>query len=317
VSSWAKKSARSFRSGFRQKAGNLILRRSAETPLQCFMPELPEVEVLARHLRPLLRGKIIRAVDVRREKVLRPTPPREFKKVLTGANFQDLSRRGKYLLFELEKSGEKILLLGHLGMTGRMFLARKNKRPPKHAAVIFDLGRENFIYEDTRYFGRMTLDLSAVEKLGAEPLSENFQPDIFAVALKRSRQAVKVKLLDQSLIAGVGNIYASEALFRAKISPKLPANKLTGLQSKKLCRAIREVLAEAIDCGSTVPLNFHAGKTDGLFYFGRADNAPDYYEERLQVYDRAGKPCANCRRPIKRIVQAARSTFYCPHCQKA
>jgi formamidopyrimidine-DNA glycosylase len=161
----------------------------------------------------------------------------------------------------------------------------------------------------------MTLELSAVEKLGPEPLSEDFQPEIFAAALKRSRQAVKVKLLDQALVAGVGNIYASEALFHSHISPKLAANKLTFTETKKLWRAIREVLQEAIKFGSTVPLKFLSGKSDGLFYFGRAEGTPDFYEERLQVYDRAGKPCANCGRPIKRIIQAARSTFYCPHCQ--
>lgn len=281
------------------------------------MPELPEVEVLARHLRPLLRGKTIRGVEARRRKVLRPTSLREFRKILTGAKFRNLSRRGKYLLFELRSktSGKPMTLLGHLGMTGRMFLAKKGEPLPKHAAVIFDLGRENFIYEDMRYFGRMTLDLSAVEKLGPEPLSKNFPLEILAQALKRSRQAIKVKLLDQSLIAGVGNIYASEALFRARISPKLAANKLTLAQIKKLWRAIREVLAAAIDGGSTVQLNFVGGKSDGLFYFGRAPGTPDYYEERLRIYDRAGKPCMNCHRPIKRIVQAARSTFYCSHCQ--
>ena len=206
-------------------------------------------------------------------------------------------------------------MLGHLGMTGRMFLALKNEKLPKHAAVIFDLGGWNFIYEDTRYFGRMTFDLAAIENLGPEPLNKGFSPKVFAEALKHSRQPIKVKLLDQTLIAGVGNIYASEALFRARISPKLAANKLTFAQTKKLWRAIRDVLTEAIDCGSTVPLNFHAGKTDGLFYFGRAGGARGYYEERLQVYDRAGKPCANCRRPLKCIIQAARSTFYCLHCQ--
>jgi formamidopyrimidine-DNA glycosylase len=283
------------------------------------MPELPEVEVLARHLRPLLRGKIVRAVDVRRVKILRPTSLREFKQVLFGAKFTRLSRRGKYLLFELRSktSGEPVTLLGHLGMTGRMFLAHKNEKPPKHAAVMFDLGRENFIYEDTRYFGRMTLDVSAVAKLGPEPLSADFQPATFARLLKRSRQAIKIKLLDQSLVAGVGNIYASEALFRARISPKLAADRLTFAQVKKLWRAIREVLAGAINGGSTVPLNFTGGKSDGLFYFGRAPGTPDFYEEQLRVYDRAGKPCQNCRRPIKRIIQAARSTFYCPCCQIA
>jgi formamidopyrimidine-DNA glycosylase len=283
------------------------------------MPELPEVEVLARYLRPVILGKTIRGVDVRRAKVLRPTSLRQFLKVLPGAKFTGLSRRGKYLLFELRSktSGKPVTLLGHLGMTGKMFLARKREPLPKHAAVVFDLGRENFIYEDTRYFGRMTLDLSAIKKLGPEPLNEKFSPEIFAQSLKRSRQAIKIKLLDQSLVAGVGNIYASEALFRARISPKLAANKLTSAQIKKLWCAIRDVLAEAIAGGSTVQLNFAGGKSDGLFYFGRAAEAPDYYEERLQVYDRADKPCLNCRRPIKRIVQAARSTFYCVQCQKA
>ena len=282
------------------------------------MPELPEVEVLARHLRPLLIGKTIRSVEVRREKVLRPTANSRFKKVLRGAKFTGLHRRGKYLLFELrpKKSRGKILLLGHLGMTGRMYLAPKAGPLPKHAAVVLNLGARNFIYEDTRYFGRLTLDVSAAEKLGPEPWEKSFTPEQFHQKLKTSRQPVKVKLLDQSLIAGVGNIYASEALFRAGISPRRVSNKISAAAAWKLLAAIRDVLREAIDCGSTIPLNFAARKTDELFYFGRAAGAADYYEERLRVYDRAGKPCGNCGFPIKRIVQAARSTFFCPHCQK-
>ena len=282
------------------------------------MPELPEVEVPARHLRPLLTGKTICAVEVRREKVLHPTAPARFKRVLRGAKFLGLRRRGKYLLFELrlQKLREKIMLLGHLGMTGRMYLAPKSGPLPKHAAVVLNLGARNFIYEDTRYFGRLTLDLTAAEKLGPEPWDQEFTPERFQEKLKGSRQPVKVKLLDQSLIAGVGNIYASEALFRAGISPRRAANKISAGAAKKLLAAIREVLQVAIDGGSTIPLNFDAGKTDSLFYFGRAAKAMDYYEERLRVYDRAGKPCVNCGFPIKRIVQAARSTFFCPHCQK-
>jgi formamidopyrimidine-DNA glycosylase len=284
------------------------------------MPELPEVEVLARHLRPLLRGRIIREVAVRREKVLHPTAAATFKKTLRGAKFLGLTRRGKYLLFELrpKNSRRNLILLGHLGMTGRMFLARKTGPLPKHAAVVLDLGAARFIYEDTRYFGRLSLDLSAVEKLGPEPLDQNFTPEIFARALKRSRQPVKIKLLDQTLVAGVGNIYASEALFRAGVSPRRAADRLTAAQVKKLFHAIREVLAAAIECGSTLPLNFNADKaSDGLFYFGRTAGTADFYTERLQVYDRAGKPCLRCGRPIRRIVQAARSTFFCPHCQKS
>jgi formamidopyrimidine-DNA glycosylase len=283
------------------------------------MPELPEVEMLARHLRPMLRGKTIRGVSVRRARVLAPTSPRKFRQALLGAKFTGLSRRGKYLLFRLNGkiTGGEVTLLGHLGMTGRMFLVRKGESFPTHAAVVFDLGDGNFIYEDTRYFGRLTLDVSAVEKLGPEPLSRDFSPASFARVLKQSRQAIKVKLLDQTLVAGIGNIYASEALFRARISPKLAANKLTFRQVKKLWRAIRDALAEAIRCGSTVPLNSGGGKSDALFYFGRAPGTLDYYEERLRVYDREGQPCPNCRQRIQRIVQTARSTFYCPQCQRA
>ncbi len=282
------------------------------------MPELPEVEVLARHLRPRLRGKTIRAVRVRRAKVLSPTSPRELARVLAGAKFTDVTRRGKYLLFALRTraAGKKVVLLGHLGMTGRMFLARKPAPLPKHAAVVLELARGNFIYEDTRYFGRLTLDLSAVARLGPEPLSGEFQAAPFGRELKKSRQPIKVKLLDQTLVAGIGNIYASEALFRAGISPRRAANRLTRPQVARLWRAIRAVLAGAIDCGSTIPLDFGAGRADGLFYFGRAAGAPDYYLERLRVYDRAGKPCGRCHFPVKRIVQAARSTFFCPRCQK-
>ncbi len=281
------------------------------------MPELPEVEVLARHLRPLIHGKIIRGVNVRRAKVLRPTLLLKFRQTLLGAKFTGLSRRGKYLLFQLraKAGGKPVTLLGHLGMTGRIFLERKGKGLPKHAAVVLDLGGENLVYEDTRYFGRLTLDISAVNWLGPEPLSDDFDKALLAQSLKRSRQAIKIKLLDQSLVAGVGNIYASEALFRARISPNLPARKLTGAQIARLWRAIRAVLREAIDCGSTVPLNFGGGKSDGLFYFGRATGALDYYEERLRVYDRAGRPCPNCGTLIKRIHQAGRSTYYCPRCQ--
>ena len=281
------------------------------------MPELPEVEILVRHLRPLIRGKTIRGVDVRRAKVLAPTSPRQFRQTLLGAKFTGLSRRGKYLLFQLrpKTGGKPLMLLGHLGMTGRMYLARKSEPLPRHAAVVLDLGRENFVYEDTRYFGRLTLDLTAVEKLGPEPLAGDFDQSAFWRALKRSRQAIKVRLLDQTLVAGIGNIYASEVLFRARLSPRWPACKLTAVQVTRLRRAIREVLAGAIQRGSTVPLNFGGNSSDGLFYFGRAPGAPDYYEERLRVYDRAGWPCPRCNGLIRRILQAGRSTFYCPHCQ--
>ena len=283
------------------------------------MPELPEVEVLVRHLRPLLRGKIIRGVTVRRARVVSPTSPRQLRRKLRGARFVGLSRRGKYLLFELRGAGGqgRVRVLGHLGMTGRMFLSRKNAPLPKHAAVAFSLGRENFVYEDTRYFGRLTLDTSAIGRLGPEPLGDDFNAEHFGIALKGSRQPIKVKLLDQALVAGIGNIYASEALFRARIPPRLAANKLARTQVVGLRRAIREVLAEAIRFGSTMPLSFEDHRGDRLFYFGRTGDGPGYYEERLRVYDRKGEPCVRCGMPIRRIVQAARSTFFCPRCQGA
>jgi formamidopyrimidine-DNA glycosylase len=282
------------------------------------MPELPEVEVLARHLRPVLHGQTVRHVQFNRPRILRPTSVAELKRVLTGARFKSLTRRGKYMLFEFRSPalGKNVTVLGHLGMTGKMFVARKSEALPKHAAVVLGLSTGNFVFEDTRYFGRFTLDLSSVEKLGPEPWDQEFSPEVFARELKRSRQPIKVKLLDQSLIAGVGNIYASEALFRARISPRLPANRLKFAQVEELLDAIRDVLSEAIANGSTVPLNFGAGKSDGLFYFGSASGAPDFYTERLLVYDRAKKPCVRCGSPIQRIVQAARSTFFCKECQK-
>jgi formamidopyrimidine-DNA glycosylase len=294
------------------------------------VPELPEVEILVRFLRPLLLDQTVREIRIRRPKVLAPTPVRTFTRTLRGARFAGLARRGKYLLFTLHPARnlaakshaiaqqKPLTLLGHLGMTGRMYLLPANATLPKHASVVLGLDREQFVFEDTRYFGRFTLDTRPLQNLGPEPLGENFQIEPFAQALKRSAQAIKVKLLDQSLVAGIGNIYASEALFLAGVSPKVPARMLADLQISRLWRAIREVLAEAIECGSTVPLNFSGnGAADGLFYFGRAPGTPDYYEERLRVYDQAGRPCPTCGTAIRQIVQAARSTYYCPKCQRA
>lgn len=282
------------------------------------MPELPEVEILTRHLGPWLNGRTIRAIAVRRAKILEPTSIVHFTRTLRGAKFSGLRRRGKYLLFDLRlKTGGTQTLLGHLGMTGRMYLLPAKAPPPKHAAVVLNLGADNFIFEDARYFGRLTLDTKAIEKLGPEPLEKNFTNLALAAALGRSSQAIKIKLLDQSLVAGVGNIYASEALFRARISPCLAACRLQRREIASLRSAIRKTLMEAIRFGSTVPLNFSKGDHgDKIFYYGLAPGAENYYDERLMVYDRAGKPCRLCGTPIRRIVQAARSTFFCPLCQK-
>jgi len=281
------------------------------------VPELPEVEVLVRQLAPLIRGRKVRAVEVRRPKILAPTMSAEFERAVRGATIANLSRRGKYLLFGLRRARNQspVTLVGHLGMTGRMYLLPRTGVLPKHAAAILDLGGERFVFEDTRYFGRLTLDTRAISRLGPEPLEDGFTTEYFAGALKRSSQAIKMKLLDQSVVAGVGNIYASEALFRAGVSPRTPARRLKREQIERLRRAIRETLSEAIECGSTVPLNF-AGGRDGLFYYGSSGGDSASYEERLRVYDRAGKSCLECLGAIRRVVQAGRSTFYCPKCQK-
>ena len=281
------------------------------------MPELPEVEVLARHLAPLLRGKTVRGIKVLRPKVIAPTSRQKLVRTLTGAKFTGLDRRGKFLLFRLRKNGQPFSLLGHLGMTGRFFVQARHTGLPKHTAAYVELGKQNLVFEDQRYFGRLTLDMSSVDRLRPEALGADFTTGNFANALSRSAQAIKVKLLDQTVVAGIGNIYASEALFRAGISPRLPARRLKPAQVGKLRQTIRAVLADAIRRGSTIPLNFgESGSRDGLFYFGRAADAPDFYEERLLVYDRAGQPCVKCATPVVRIVQAARSTFFCPRCQR-
>jgi formamidopyrimidine-DNA glycosylase len=283
------------------------------------VPELPEVELLVRHLQPLLRGKTIVSVEVRRPRVLRPTRVHLFERVVRGARFIDVTRRGKYLLFELEKNrGEPRLLVGHLGMTGRMYFAPSDTTPPKHSAVVFHLSRKVFVFEDPRMFGRMTFDRCGLEALGPEPLGPEFTPQRFAEGLAHSAQAIKVKLMDQSLVAGIGNIYASEALFRARISPRTRANRLSRLLVKRLWSAVRETLTEAVKFGSKAQLDFAgASKGERVFYFGQTSDSGEVNHERFQVYDRAGQPCRRCGTRIKRMVQAGRSSFFCPTCQRA
>lgn len=279
------------------------------------MPELPEVEVLVRHLRPRLSGQRIGQVEVRRAKVILPSKASSFASTLRGGKFVSVERRGKFILFRLRSIKRRdFLLLGHLGMTGRMFVVPKDAAEPKHAAVVLHLGKEKLVYQDTRYFGRLTLDTRPLERLGPEPLSRDFDISEFARRLKRSAQPIKIRLLDQSLVAGIGNIYASEALHLAGISPRMQAKRLSIGQIEKLAKAIRAVLKKAIAGGSTIPLDWAGARAKNeFFYFGPAQN---YYVERLLVYDRAGKLCHGCGKQIRRITQAARSTYYCPSCQR-
>jgi formamidopyrimidine-DNA glycosylase len=251
--------------------------------------------------------------------VLSGTPEDQFSRTLLGAKFTGLSRRGKYLIFALSAPSktEAFVMVGHLGMTGRMYLLPAQAALPKHTAVALGFGPDRFVFEDTRSFGRLTLDASAAAGLGPEPLGPQFTPQYLGQALQKSKQPVKVKLLDQSLVAGVGNIYACEALFSARISPMAPARSIGPARVRKLWRAIREVLAEAIERGARLSLDFEGtGADDGLFYFGAAEEAADSQKERFQVYGRLGQPCGRCGTRIKRCVQAARSTYYCPRCQR-
>jgi len=258
------------------------------------MPELPEVEVAVRKLRPRIAGKTIRDVSVRRLRVIAPTSERDLVRMLKGARFVSLQRRAKYLVFRLRRRNATFTLLGHLGMSGDMYVLPREQPEPKHAAVVLALDKEKFVYEDTRYFGRFTLDARPLDYLGPEPLGKDFHLDEFARALRRSSQSIKVKLLDQCLVAGLGNIYASEALFRARINPRLAARRLKDDHIARLWKAIPRVLEHAIRFGTT--------RGDG-------------YIDRLAVYDRKDKPCRVCKTPIRRIVQGGRSTYFCPKCQ--
>ncbi|MCU0787368.1 MAG: bifunctional DNA-formamidopyrimidine glycosylase/DNA-(apurinic or apyrimidinic site) lyase, partial [Verrucomicrobia bacterium] len=242
------------------------------------MPELPEVEVLVRHLADRVVGRTIRTVNVRDPRSLRHTTSAEFRSTLKNARLESVQRRGKYLVFNLRKRGQPFPLLGHLGMTGRMYLLPQPTRHPPHTTLVLGLGKELLVFNDPRRFGRMTLDSSALQRLGPEPLEPAFTPRTLREAFSHSRQPVKVKLLDQSVVAGIGNIYASEALFLARIHPGTPAGRLTDSSHRRLRNSIRRVLREAIRFGSTAPLAFGASDPgDGIFYYGTtAQAAGDY-----------------------------------------
>jgi formamidopyrimidine-DNA glycosylase len=202
-------------------------------------------------------------------------------------------------------------------MTGRIYLQPHETPLARHAAVVLRLDHRDLVFEDTRYFGRFTLDLTPLLRLGPEPLSSRFTAALLAAGLNRSAQSIKVKLLDQSLVAGIGNIYASEVLFRARIHPEIKARSLTLPQVRALVAAIRSVLASAIRWGSTVPLDWAGtGPRDGLFYYGGTEHPGMNLTERLRVYGREAQPCPRCRTSIRRVILGHRSAFFCPRCQR-
>lgn len=262
-----------------------------------------------------MKGRRILEVDVCRERMVRPTGGRGLREGIVGGTFGAVGRRGKHLLFEVGTAGGEVRhVVGHLGMTGRMYLDEGGAALPRHAAVVVALDSGRFVFEDARQFGRFHLDLESLAGMGPEPLDVGWTAADLAKGLEGSRQSVKVRLLDQGVVAGVGNIYASEALHRAGISPGRAAGRLKAAEVEQLWVAVRDVLSEAVEVGQQASLDFRGG-SDGLFYFGSSGVEPEA-GERFRVYDREGEACRRCGAVICRRVQAARSTFYCPGCQK-
>jgi formamidopyrimidine-DNA glycosylase len=294
------------------------------------MPELPEVETVRLGLAPVLVGNSFASVEQRRGDLRFPLP-KHFAQRLQGRTVDALDRRAKYLLARLD-DGEVLVM--HLGMTGRFTIDQANgkslelgefadeqKPTPKHEHIVFHLADGTAVrYNDTRRFGLMdlisgkALPAHALFKgLGVEPLSAEFTADWLSKRLKGKATSIKTALIDQRLIAGLGNIYACEALYRAGISPLRLAGTLatkTGKPTKAidaLVKGVKAVLAEAIKAGGS-----------SLRDYKRADGRLGRFQHSFKVYGREGKPCRKkgCRGTVRRIVQSGRSTFYCPNCQR-
>ncbi|MGE0103980.1 MAG: bifunctional DNA-formamidopyrimidine glycosylase/DNA-(apurinic or apyrimidinic site) lyase [Blastocatellales bacterium] len=276
------------------------------------MPELPEVEMVVRGLRDVLSGRGISKARLLRPGLAPENPPRQFAAWLRGAMVESVARRGKHILIHLSNGRT---LITHLRMTGRFFHLDRDSEllPHTHAEFILDNGRK-LLFTDQRHFGMMmvvrTADLEKVrhlEKLAPEPFDGDFTDAYLINMLKRSRQAIKVFLLDQTRVTGLGNIYASEALHRAGIDPQRQANRISAARAGDLRTHIVDVLREAIESAANLA-------TDPREVYGRYGAGA--FEDNWRVYGREGAGCLNCSTPIRRIVQATRSTFYCPNCQK-
>ena len=271
------------------------------------MPELPEVETIVRDLARLLPGARIKEVEVLRPDLIEDDTPDGFAEKIRGKKIRGVERRAKNIVMDLGAGR----LLVNLGMTGRLLVAREADEEPTHLGVRLrlDRGRE-LRYHDVRRFGRLwTLDEAGWRTwdggLGVEPLSDGFSEAWLAEAAAKSRVAIKVWLMDQARVVGVGNIYASEALFRAGVDPRRPANTLAAEELARVREGVRQVLQEAIDHRGTTFLDYRDARgEEGAF------------ASRLKVYDREGEPCPGCKGRIERIVQGGRSTFFCPSCQR-
>lgn len=274
------------------------------------MPELPEVETIVRELDPALAGRRISEVRVFRRDALGACPTPEFTRALVGRTFEGVDRQGKFLIFRLRP---KRFLIAHLRMTGK-FILSESPEPPgaphPHDRVWFGLdGAARMAFQDMRCFGTLRvvdcLDQSpSLAKLGKDPLSRGFSPRWLAGALATSKSPLKHWLMDQSRVAGLGNIYVAEILFRAGLSPLRPADAVTPEEAGRLHHATRRVLRQAIRNNGTTISDYR-----------RVDDKTGGFQAWLKVYGKAGEPCPVCRTPIGRLRQQQRSTFYCPSCQ--
>jgi formamidopyrimidine-DNA glycosylase len=271
------------------------------------MPELPEVEWVARTLRPKLVGKRITAVETSGKKLRRPVERDKLNQLAVGATVETVSRIGKYLLIDLSSGAT---LLSHLGMTGWYFFARPEVAREKHTHVVFSLdsGLE-LRYTDHRRFGILrvypserVLKSPELAILGVDPLEAAFTVEHLAEQLKATRRDVKSFLMDQTRIAGIGNIYACEALFLARTSPR---KKTPRVNAGALHAAVRKVLRAGIQNRGT-----------SFSDYVNAEGEAGLNQNSLHVYGREGQPCRVCSSVIRRLVQGARSTFYCPKCQR-
>ncbi len=272
------------------------------------MPELPEVETIKNGLMPAMQGQCFKHVQLNREN-LRFAFSKNFTARLDGQKVEKLSRRAKFLLAELS-SGEKLLM--HLGMSGSFIIGNaRAKQKEKHDHVIFEMsGGARIIYNDPRRFGFMEIlekgEQGRLANLGPEPLSNHFSGAVLAHRLANKKSPIKTALLDQRLVAGLGNIYVLEALFAVGISPKRPACDLSYEECAKLATEIKQVLQRAIRAGGST-----------LNDFAHADGNLGYFQHSFLVYGRKGEQCLQekCGGKIIQIKQSGRSSFYCPKCQ--
>ena len=276
------------------------------------MPELPEVEAFGRWLLPQVRGQCIDTVEVLKPRLVRPVSVFAFQQAVEGVRIQEIRRRGKCLLWDcVRPSGEAELLVTHLGMTGSWRMLPGHGPLPRHAAVVLGIGEQRVVLEDPRQFGHLRLGNAAVPELGPEPLDPCFTPELLGKALAHGRRPIKVCLMDPSRLAGVGNLYASEALFLAGIDPTTPVHQL-GFEAIGRLHAVLRTLLE-----SAVERNLQALRSDRSMLYQQQGVSEDPSEGGLWVYDREGQPCFRCGASIVRCMQSGRSTFQCPQCQLA